>query len=184
MLLEAAQQGRQAGSAAERDDPRAAGQEALLVDDLDERPILVVRAEWVHQHADDAFHEAKAKTATPTVGQDQRPEPVRQELEGHRRDDRLERLAELDVAVELAQDEGAARRPGRARPGRRPTSQRLIPMPGVSQRRISVGDGAPERRSAIGSAPLELAMEDGDRRRSPARAARPASSSAIAIERW
>ena len=37
VLLEAAQERRQAGPAADRDDPRAAGEEPLLVDELDER---------------------------------------------------------------------------------------------------------------------------------------------------
>ena len=41
VLLEAAQQRRQAGPATDRHDPRPAGEEALLVDDLDERLVRV-----------------------------------------------------------------------------------------------------------------------------------------------
>ncbi len=80
MLLEAAQERGEPRSAPDRDDPRAAGEEPLLVDHLDERLVLVadrngairtlttVRAEREEPDADDA--------------EDQRPEP-RQELQGH-----------------------------------------------------------------------------------------------------
>ena len=53
MLLEAAQQRRQAGPAADRDDPRAAGEEPLLVDDLDERLVGLGPPERVGQDAGD-----------------------------------------------------------------------------------------------------------------------------------
>ena len=43
VFLEPAQQGRQPGPAADRHDPRAAGEEPLLVDDLDERLVGVRR---------------------------------------------------------------------------------------------------------------------------------------------
>ena len=52
VLLEAAQQGRQAGPATDRDDPRAAGEEALLVDELDQRLVRIGRPERVGQDAD------------------------------------------------------------------------------------------------------------------------------------
>ena len=51
------------------------------------------------------FHAAKAKIATPTEARMSGPQPVRQELEGDRRDDRLVRLDEHDVAVDLAEHE-------------------------------------------------------------------------------
>ena len=41
VLLEAAQERREAGPAADRDDPRPAREEALLVEDVGERPLLV-----------------------------------------------------------------------------------------------------------------------------------------------
>ena len=52
VLLEAAQQRGQAGAAADRHDPRAARQEPLLVDQLDERLVRVGRPERVGQDAD------------------------------------------------------------------------------------------------------------------------------------
>ena len=45
VFLEAAQERRQAGPAADRDDPRATGQESLLVDHLDERLVASPAAE-------------------------------------------------------------------------------------------------------------------------------------------
>ena len=53
VLLEAAQQRRQAGPPADRDDPRAARQEPLLVDELDQRGLVRVgAAERAHERAD------------------------------------------------------------------------------------------------------------------------------------
>ena len=52
VLLEAAQERREARAAADRHDPRAAGEEALLVDDLDERLVRVGRAQRFHDRPD------------------------------------------------------------------------------------------------------------------------------------
>ena len=52
VLLQPAQQRRQPGPAADRDDPRAAGEEPLLVDQLDQRLVRVGRAERVGQDVD------------------------------------------------------------------------------------------------------------------------------------
>ena len=49
VLLEAAQQRGQAGPAADRHDPRAAGEEPLLVDDLDHRLVPVPEGERVDE---------------------------------------------------------------------------------------------------------------------------------------
>ena len=63
VLLEAAQQRRQAGPAADRHDPRAAGEEPLLVDDLDERLVRVRRAERVGQRRGSTRYAPNATSA-------------------------------------------------------------------------------------------------------------------------
>ena len=49
MFLEAAQQGGQARSTPDRDDPRAAGEESLLVDELDQGLVPVTAAERIRK---------------------------------------------------------------------------------------------------------------------------------------
>ncbi len=160
MLLEPAQEGRQAGPAAERDDPRTAGEEALLVDDLDERPVLVVGSERVGQDADD-LPRREREDGHADRRQDERPEPVRQGLEGDRRHDRLDRLAELDVAVDLAQDEGESE-------GQPELAQEDDDQPALDA--DARGEPAAESHGrwrgddgvrSSGQRALELAMEDG-----------------------
>ena len=66
VLLEAAQQRRQAGPAADRHDPRPAGEEPLLVDELDERLVRVGQPERLGQRRGSRGTTPNATRATPT----------------------------------------------------------------------------------------------------------------------
>ena len=84
MLLEAAQQRGQAGPAADRHDPRAAGQESLLVDDLDEWLVGVGGPERVGHDAHEPVG-PEPDEDEPDARDDQAAQRVRQELERARR---------------------------------------------------------------------------------------------------
>ena len=80
--------GGQPGPAADRHDPGAAGEEALLVDDLDERLVAVGGSERGHERPDHADRtEGDERDADPP--DDEPAQRVRQELEGQDVDDGL-----------------------------------------------------------------------------------------------
>ncbi len=105
VLLEAAEQDRQAGAAADRDDPRAAGEESAAVDEVDERLVGAVR-ERPQQGAQDAVRPV-AEEGGAAGDEDGRTHPVRQELERDERDDGLDGVVDDDLAVQLAEGERA-----------------------------------------------------------------------------
>ena len=136
VLLEPAEQRREAGPAADRDDPRAAGEEPLLVDHLDHRLVAVPGVERVDERADEAVG-AVRRTASRRGAPAMMPRSlVRQPLERDRR-----------RRPRPASSPGSGRRPAGAATWATPTarsrsptnatsSQRLTPMPGVSHRRM------------------------------------------------
>ena len=116
MLLEPAQQRRQAGPAADGDDPRAAREEPLLVDELDERLVRIA--------APGAGRSGRGRPGT-TPNSDERDadragdEPAqreRQELERQEVDERADEPGRVEVAGDLAQEmgerEGQQEQPG------------------------------------------------------------------------
>ena len=85
VLLEAAEQRRQAGSAADRDDPRTPGEEALLVDQLHQRLVAAV-ASGAGPSARGSCGTRRTRPApTPTTADDQPAQRERQELQGQQR---------------------------------------------------------------------------------------------------
>ena len=120
VLLEPAQQRRQPGPAADRDDPRPARQEPLLVDDLDERLVGVGRAERVGEDADDPIRAERDE-------QRRRPTPAMNPRSANGRNWRVSRSmsaagrsARLEVARDLAKEmgerDGEQQQPGEDRP--------------------------------------------------------------------
>ena len=88
VLLEAAQQRGKPRPAADGHDPRAAREEPLLVDELDERGRVRVRAsERVHEGADH-LDRADDEDRQPDAADDQPAQRVRQELQGQGVDQR------------------------------------------------------------------------------------------------
>ena len=169
VLLEPAEQRRQAGPAADRDDPRAAGEEALLVEELDQRLVRIGRPERVGQDADDAVR------------------PERDERDADRRGDEARAARTAGTGASAGRSARRRARSGArsrviwrrkwanamassSRPAKTTRSQRLIPMPGVSQRRRFMPGRAP------GGRPRPA--------RSPGSRSQLASSSAMTIERW
>ena len=185
VLLEPAQQRRQPGPAAERHDAWAAGEEPLLVDDLDERPVLVVGPERVGQDPDH-LPRGEREDGHADRREDERPESVRQGLEGDGRDDRLDRLAELDVAIDLAEHEREAERQAElpeedhdepaldSDPGGEPTADLVDARPAARSiahgiRSARARDGTRRRsrspaRGATRRAPRRWRSTDGSRR--------------------
>ena len=102
MLLEPAQQRRQPGPTADRDHPGPAGQEALLVDDLDQRLAPVVRAERVHECTDD-HHRTDRHAAEADARNDEHPGRGRQEAQRQQVDQGLADPARLQFARGLAE---------------------------------------------------------------------------------
>ena len=149
-----------------RDDPRAAGQEALLVDQLDQRLVVVARAERRHERLQDAGTSRSTKRPTPSDARRSAPRSeVRQELEG---DD----VEDAPGAGRRARTSRSSWRRTSAPPRARPSSpdeddeQPALDRrcPGVSQRRRSGDAGS---AGAGRSRPVELAMEDRRPARSP-----------------
>ena len=131
VLLEAAQERRQAGPAADRHDPRAAGEEPLLVDELDERLVGVGRPERVRQGPDDAGTAPTTTSADP----DRRRRSGRAAANGRnwsvsrsmtRRASPPGSRSRRDLAEEVGERRGRAA----ASPAKTTSSQRLTPMPG------------------------------------------------------
>ena len=91
VLLEAAQQRREAGPAADRHDPRPAREEPLLVDELDERLVAVGRPERGHERPDrrGPHRRRRARRRSPPTIRPRSGE--RQELEGQQVDERAGR---------------------------------------------------------------------------------------------
>ena len=102
VLLEPAQQRRQPGPAADRHDPGPAGQEALLVDDLDQRLASVVRAERVHECPDD-HHRADRHAGEADARDHEDPGRGRQKAQGQEVDQRFADPARLQLARSLAE---------------------------------------------------------------------------------
>jgi len=101
VLLEPAQQRREPGSAADRDDPWTLGQEPLLIDEFHEG--LMANAnplERVRQRADRPVG-PKTDQGDTEQGGDQPAERERQELQGERIDDQAGRPAGLDVSAAI-----------------------------------------------------------------------------------
>ena len=121
VLLEPAQEGREAGPAADRDDPRPAGEEALLVDQLDERLVRPRRSGTARSgRATDAVPRRTATRASPTAADDQPAQRERQELERQRVDDDAERgppgsRSRVDLAEDVGDAEGEEQQPERTR---------------------------------------------------------------------
>ena len=105
VLLEAPQQRREARPAADGHDPRAAREEPLLVDQLDERLVRIGRAQRIGQDpdgpvgADGDEHDADRARDEPAQGE-------RQELEGQEVDDAAGQAGRREVARDLAQEMG------------------------------------------------------------------------------
>jgi hypothetical protein len=81
VLLEATQQGRQPGPATDRDDPRPPREEALLVDELDERLVGVRRSQRVGQDPNGPVRPEQGERQ-PDRRRDEPTQFERQELEG------------------------------------------------------------------------------------------------------
>ena len=84
VLLEAAQQRRQPGPAADRHDPRPAREEPLLVDHLDERLVRRRRSRKGSVSARTSRYEPNSTSAEPDGRDDQAAHRERQELERER----------------------------------------------------------------------------------------------------
>ena len=104
VLLEAAQQRRQPGPATDGHDPRPARQEALLVDELDQRLLGIGRSERIGQDARPRDTTPKTTSATPT-------EPATNPRSANGRNWRVSRsmsdagqAGRLEVAGDLAQE--------------------------------------------------------------------------------
>jgi hypothetical protein len=108
VLLDPAQQRGQAGSAADDDDLRAARQEALLVDDLDEWLIALGGEERPHQDADGAPRAIEEKTRADRPD-DQAAPQIGQELQRDQVEEALARAGEVVVAIELSEEQRAGK---------------------------------------------------------------------------
>ena len=169
VLLQAAQERRQAGPAADRDDPRAAGEEPLLVDDLDERLVTLAGRNGSVRRPDELPRpeqeqpDAGAARISPAEG-------VRQELEGDDVDDGCSGPPGSTSAVSLAEDVGAGQ-------GEQELADEDDEQPALDAHPGSWSQ--PRRSHARSSSRWNTA--DGPRSRSRSHAA---SSSAMTIERW
>ncbi len=105
VLLEPAQQRRQAGPAADRHDPRPAGEEPLLVDELDQRLVRIGRAERVGQGVHRLVRAEHDKTDPDRRGREA-AQLERQELERERIDQRAGDAGRLEIAGDLAEEVG------------------------------------------------------------------------------
>ena len=106
VLLESPQQRGQARPAADRHDPRPARQEALLVDELDQRLIRVVRAERPGQDPDGLVRPDDDE-GDPERHGDEPAQEEREELEGQDVDEDAGQAVRLDVSGgDLAQEVG------------------------------------------------------------------------------
>ena len=134
VLLEAAQEGRQAGPAADRDDPRPAGEEALLVDELDER--------LVRRRAPGAGRSGPERPGTTRRRRARRrPTATMSPRNANGRNWSVSESIRPPTSPLGARSrviwrrKWATARASRSRPANTTSSQRLTPMPGVSQRR-------------------------------------------------
>ena len=105
VLLEAAQQRGEAGPAADGHDARAAGEEPLLVDDLDHRLVAVPEGERVHQRPHEPVGAVQEQREANGAG-DEPAQVVGQELQGEEVDHRHHGAARLHAGHDLADDVG------------------------------------------------------------------------------
>ena len=149
MLLEAAQQRRQAGPAADGHDPRPAREEPLLVDELDERRLSASALRNGSMNARITWTEPTTKIASPIP-------PTISPRSGYGRNWRVrvsmsepERAAGLEVAGDLAEHVGDGQ--GEQQQAREDDQQPAL------------DPDARASASGAGSCPLQLAVEDRDR---------------------
>ena len=105
VLLEAAQQRGQPGATTDRHDPRAAGEEPLLVDELDQRLVRIPRAERVRQDVE-RLPGPEHDQPDPDRTGDEAAQRVRQELERQEVEERPGEPGRREVARDLAQKVG------------------------------------------------------------------------------
>ena len=167
MLLEPAEERRQARPAAQRHDPRAAGEEPLLVDDLDHRLVAVPQGERVDERPHEAVGADEEQGRTERA-KDQATELVREPLEGERVEDLAEDAVGRQRGRHLAQDVRDAEREDE-QPGERDEEPPLDADP----------DGQPAAEVHRSSSRWNTATDPKSRSRSQV-----ASSSEMTIERW
>ena len=105
VLLEATQEDGQAGPTADRDDPRPAGEEAPLVEELDQRLVRIGRPERVGQDAEGPVR-PEGDERDADRGGDEPAQPERQELERQQVDQAADEPGRGEVAGDLAQEMG------------------------------------------------------------------------------
>ncbi len=157
-------------AAADRHDPRPAGEEALLVDDLDERLVAIRRRAAGPSATRTTRYAPSATQRDPDTADDQPAQRERQELERQRRRSGCRRCRPARGPGRPGAARGRPPSASSSSPTNATSSQRLTPIPGVSQR----------RRFTAGRA------RGGRRRPDPKSRSRSqvASSSAMTIERW
>ena len=148
VLLETAQQDRQARPATDRDDARAAGEEALLVDELDQRLVWIGCPQRVCQDVDGLVRPERHERDADRGG-DQPAQPERQELQRQQVDQAADEPGRRIVPGDLAEEMGERHRQ-QQEPGEDDQEPALDPDAG--------GQPAPEVH-----APVELPVEDRDR---------------------
>ena len=121
VLLHPAQQRRQPGPSTDRHDPGPAVQEALLVDDLDQRLESIVRAERVHECPDD-HHRADRHAGEADARDHEDPGRSRQEAQGQEVDQRFADPARLQLARQPGGGHTRTPAPGTGDPRRRAAS--------------------------------------------------------------
>ena len=105
MFLEPAQERGQPGPATDRDDPRATGEEPLLVDQLDQRLVRVGSTERVGQDVDRPPRPEQDEDDADRSG-DEAAQRERQELEREEVDQPTGQPGRLVVASDLAEEVG------------------------------------------------------------------------------
>ncbi len=178
VLLQAPQQRRKPGPAAQGHDPRATGQEAPLEDDVGQRPLALGWDERRDQGVDD-LPGAEGEQGHACRAHDQCPHAVRQELQGQGGDHGLAGPADLDVAIDLAQPQGPGQ--GQAQLTGEDQQQPALdphagpqPAPQACCRSAHVGDSHSRSSSRWNTATGP----------SPRSSSQPRNSSAMTMDRW
>ncbi len=167
VLLEPAEERRQARPAAQRHDPRAAREEPLLVDDLDHRLVAVPQGERVDQRPHEAVGTDEEQRRAERA-EDQPAELVRERLEGERVEDLAQQVLGRQRRRQLAQDVRDAEHEDE-QPDEREEEPPLDADP----------DGQPAALVHRSSSRWNTATDPKSRSRSQV-----ASSSEMTIERW
>ena len=176
VFLEAAQQRRKTGPAAERHDPWAAGAEPLAIDDVDEGLVRLSRDERRHQDAD---HPPGAEGEERDAGgaDDEGANAVGEELQSDDRDDRLRRPGDLGVAVDLPQPQRACQSQTQL-PGEDQKKPALHPDPGPQPAPQPPGHAQPREPHSRSSSRWKTATVP-----KPRFSSQPRSCSAMTMER-